>query len=168
MVGNGNLLRKVAQDTRSMLDYRNTIQIVNVNNFALTMKLLTMYTAPYKYDIHVQLNSSRMPPHLNPCANLKPSMNGSWNISNIGKHVIIRKYFWNLWFTIIFENFAIQKLLCIQYYKAIQVSQTTRISFLMDSYIIFLSNFPAILCIIAIASYIAIWSQHFWIKPLSS
>ena len=33
-------------NTCSMLDYRNSIQIVKVTNFALTMKLLTMYTAP--------------------------------------------------------------------------------------------------------------------------
>ena len=38
--------------------------------------------------------------------------------------------------------------------KATQVPYTTRISFITDSYI-FCSNFPAILCIIAIASYIA-------------
>ena len=36
--------------------------------------------------------------------------------ANTGKHVIIRKYFFqNLWFIIIFENLAIQKLLCIRY-----------------------------------------------------
>ena len=33
-------------NTWSMLDYRNSIQIVKVTNFVLTMKLLTMYTAP--------------------------------------------------------------------------------------------------------------------------
>ena len=40
-------------------------------------------------------------------------------------------------------------------HKATQVPYTTRIAFLTDSYI-FCSNFPAILYIIAIASYIAI------------
>ena len=39
--------------------------------------------------------------------------------------------------------------------KATQVPYTTRISFITDSYI-FCSDFPAILCIIAIASYIAL------------
>ena len=39
--------------------------------------------------------------------------------------------------------------------KATQVPFVTRIAFLADSYI-FCSNFPVILCIIAIASYIAI------------
>ena len=38
--------RKAAHNIRSMLDYRNSIQIVNVTNFSLTMKLLAMYTAP--------------------------------------------------------------------------------------------------------------------------
>ena len=36
--------------------------------------------------------------------------------------------------------------------QATQVSHNTRIAFLVDSYI-FCSNFPAILCIIAIVSY---------------
>ena len=45
-------------------------------------------------------------------------------------------------------------------YEATQVPYTIRIAFLTDSYIFF-SNFPAILYIIAIASYIAIWRQHF-------
>ena len=40
--------------------------------------------------------------------------------------------------------------------KVTQVPYTTRIVFPADSYI-FCSNFPVILCIIAIASYIAIW-----------
>ena len=45
--------------------------------------------------------------------------------------------------------------------KAKQVPYNTRIAFLVDSYI-FCSNFPAILSIIAIASYIAIWRQYIW------
>ena len=49
--------------------------------------------------------------------------------------------------------------------KATQVPYTTRIALLADSYShIFCSNFPAILCIIVIASYIPIWRQHFWTK----
>ena len=39
-------LWKVHNYTCSMLDYRNSIQIIKVTNFALTMKLLTMYTVP--------------------------------------------------------------------------------------------------------------------------
>ena len=42
-----------------------------------------------------------------------------------------------------------------------------RITFLTDSYI-FCSNFLAILCIIAIASYIAVWRQRFWTETQSS
>ena len=41
-------------------------------------------------------------------------------------------------------------------YEATQVSYTTRIAFLVDSYI-FCSNYPAILFIIAIASYILLY-----------
>ena len=49
--------------------------------------------------------------------------------------------------------------------KAIQVLYTTRIALLAGSCShIFCSNFPAILCIIVIASYIPIWRQHFWTK----
>ena len=51
--------------------------------------------------------------------------------------------------------------------EAAQVTYTTRNAFLTVSYI-FCSNHPAILCIIAIASFIAIWRQHFWTKTWSS
>ena len=33
-------------DAHSMLDYRDSIQTINVTNFTLTMKLLTIHTAP--------------------------------------------------------------------------------------------------------------------------
>ena len=46
MVGSGNSLRKVAHDTHYMLDYRNSIQIMNATIFTLTMKVLAKYTAP--------------------------------------------------------------------------------------------------------------------------
>ena len=46
MAGSGNSLRKVAHNACSMLDYRNSIEITNVTNLALAMKLLAMYTAP--------------------------------------------------------------------------------------------------------------------------
>ena len=45
-------------------------------------------------------------------------------------------------------------------HKATQVPYTTSIAFLADSYI-FCSNFPTILCNIAIDSYITLWWQHF-------
>ena len=35
MAGSGNSLRKVAHNTCSMLDYRNSVQIVNVTNLGL-------------------------------------------------------------------------------------------------------------------------------------
>ena len=41
-----NSLWKVAQNTCSMLDCRNSLQIMYVTNLALTMKLFAMYTTP--------------------------------------------------------------------------------------------------------------------------
>ena len=51
--------------------------------------------------------------------------------------------------------------------KPTKVSCIIRIAFLADSYI-FCSNFLASLYIIAIASYIAVWRQHFWTETQSS
>ena len=51
-------------------------------------------------------------------------------------------------------------------HEATQVPYNTKIYLLADSYI-FCSNFPAILCINAIASYIAIWRQSTFEQKLN-
>jgi len=60
MAGSGNSLRKVAHDTYSMLDYRNSVQIMYIINPALKMKLLAMYITPSIF-MNMQLNSASAP-----------------------------------------------------------------------------------------------------------
>ena len=78
---------------RSMLDYRNSIQIVNITNFVLTMKLLAMYTASNIFInmiSNVPLNSSRM--------QCKLEAINEWRLKifQIQGNMIIRKYFFEI------------------------------------------------------------------------
>ena len=55
-------------------------------------------------------------PHQDPCANSKPSTNGTRKYFEYKETCDNSKIFFrNLWFTIIFETLAIQKLLRIRY-----------------------------------------------------